>query len=314
MKNPDYSVVIPVYGTALSLPELAARIKTVFANDLKKTYELIFVNDCSPHADTAKKLDALLQADACVRVISLSKNYGQQAATLCGFSHSSGDYIITMDDDLQHWPENIADLIREQSHDVVIATFPDKKHTLKKRFFSKIKGYFDHLLLGKPKHIQLTSFRLINRVIVDAMLAMKSPYPFIPAQIFCITHDVVNVPVEHHERYDGRTTYTFLSMLRLFSNLMINNSSFLLNLLGRIGLAAAIMSFLAGSYYTFRAIYLDISVPGWTTLVVLILLFGGLLLFSVGVIGEYLVRMINTLEGKPSYVVRRARGFPDQFN
>jgi dolichol-phosphate mannosyltransferase/undecaprenyl-phosphate 4-deoxy-4-formamido-L-arabinose transferase len=303
MNDVMYSVIVPVYGTAKSLTEIAKRSNKTFT-ELNVNYEIIFINDCSPHPDSASTLATLAQTDPNVKVITLTKNYGQQPATLCGIKHSSGDYIITIDDDLQHWPEDFPKLIEAQSHDIVIASLKQKQHSLPKRMFSRIKGHFDYLLIGKPKHIRMSPFRLMNRLVADAITDIRTPYPFIPALLFMVSKDIANVDIDHHERFDGQTTYTFRKMLQIFSNLMINNSSFLLKMLGRVGLLAALGSFLFAGYIFTKALFVGSSVPGWSSLVVLVLFLGGMMLFGLGVIGEYLIRIINTLEAQPTYTVR----------
>ena len=235
------------------------------------------------------------------------KNFGQQAATICGIEIAKGDYIITMDDDLQHAPEDILHLIEKQKHDVVIAKFGNKKHSFFKQKTSAIKGFFDHIILGKPKHIKLTPFRLFNKSIAKAMFTRKTPYPFIPALLFSITDDIVNVDATHYARYDGESNYTFRTMLQMFSNLMINNSSFLLKAIGYIGISVSLFSVIFATIIIFKKIFFLTSLPGWTSLILTILFFGGLILFSLGIIGEYLIRIVATTENRPMYFIRKIK-------
>ena len=164
------SIVIPVYNTVTSLTNLVKRIDDTLS-PLGVCYEIIFVNDASPNPETWPHLEKLALTHKQVRVVSLMRNFGQQAATLCGFEHAMGDYILTMDDDLQHRPEEIPNLWEERSHDIVIGQFSRKHHSLFKRITSRLKGWFDHILIGKPKNIHLSSFRLLNRSVVDDIVA-----------------------------------------------------------------------------------------------------------------------------------------------
>lgn len=307
MNSKRYSIIIPVYGTTRSLTELADRIDAVFRSLHEKTYELIFINDCSPNPDTDKTLQHLHEANPNVSVITFGKNFGQQAATLCGIHHARGDFVITMDDDLQHKPEDIPLLIQKEDHDAVIASFAVKKHPAAKQLASKLKGWFDRIILKKPKNLQLTSFRLFNRNIIDGLKNCQTPYPFIPAMLFRLTADVVNVEVGHYNRLDGHSQYTLWKMVSIFSNLLINNSYLLLKALGVIGIGGLILSILFSSYLVIRYLFWGFGVSGWASLILAVTFFGGLVLFGLGIIGEYLLRILANLEHKNMYHIKRVQ-------
>lgn len=303
-----YSIVIPVYKSSSSLIELAERTEQLFLKMPNAEYELIFVNDSPFSKKTVDTLEVLAQRNPQIIVIELMKNFGQQAATLCGIKYAKGDYIITMDDDLQHWPEDICKLMEEQEHDVVIARFRDKKHSPFKRFTSEIKGYFDHIILGKPRFLRLSPFRLIKAEVAKLMERRKTPFPFIPALLFEITDDLVNVEIGHHPRMEGKSNYSFTKMVQVFSNLLISNSSFLLRIMGYIGIITAVIACIATTIIIAKKILFGTVVSGWSSIMVLILIFGGMTLFTLGVIGEYLIRIIATTEERPVYHVRNIYG------
>ncbi|QTN39146.1 glycosyltransferase family 2 protein [Cryomorphaceae bacterium] len=304
---PQYSVVIPVYNSLNSLGDLTDRLTAVFSG-LDASFELVYVDDCSPNPKTWPKL-LELSAQPNVRAIRLTRNFGQQAATICGLEHALGDWVITMDDDGQHAPEDIPKLIQERNHDVVIGQLQEKKHTLSKRFFSWVKARFDRIILDKPKGLRLSAFRLIRRETVENMLQLvRTPYPFLPAMMFYVTKDIVGVPVGHFDRSEGKTGYTLRSMFRLFKNLLINNSSLLLRYIGNLGITIALFSFVLGIYFIYKKLFFDIETVGWTSVIVSVLFIGGLVLFTLGVLGEYLIRIINTVERRPLYIVREEVG------
>lgn len=302
-----YSIVVPVYKTATSLIELADRIDKVFSKLEYSDYELIFVNDSPFYIDSVKTLDQISINNPKVIVIELMKNFGQQPATLCGIENSNGDYVITMDDDLQHAPEDILQLIKFQEHDVVIASFSNKKHNYFKRVTSDLKGYFDHIVLGKPKNINLSPYRLINSTVAKLMFKRKTPYPFIPALLFGITNDVVNVEVEHHKRFEGKSNYNLIKLIQVFSNLIINNSSILLRFIGFLGISISFFSIVFGVIILIKKLVLAYVVPGWSSTMIALLFFGGMTLFSLGIIGEYLIRIISTTEHRPIYFIRKIK-------
>ncbi|WP_299367922.1 glycosyltransferase family 2 protein [Winogradskyella sp.] len=298
-----FSIVIPVYKSSKTLFRIADKLEKVFST-LPYDYEIILVNDSPFYEATNEALRELVSENKKVVGIKLTKNFGQQPATLCGLNYAKGDYIITMDDDLQHNPDDISKLIALKAHDVVIAKFPKKQHSLFKNLGSKIKGYFDHVILGKPKHIKLSSYRLMSKATAEKILSIKTPYPFIPALLFSVTNDIVNVEIDHHTRDEGRSNYTFFKMLKLFSNLIINNSSLLLRFIGYLGFSSALVSVVIAVVVVVKKMTQEYILQGWTSLILSVLFFGGLTLFALGVIGEYLIRIVGTAESRPVYFVR----------
>ena len=156
------SIVIPVYKSTGTLKELTQRIEEVFLKLSDLDYEIIFVNDSPFWEETKIVLRELLESPQRIVAVELTKNFGQHAATLCGFEIARGDYVLTMDDDLQHAPEDIPLLLEHASHDAVIAKFPDKQHSLFRRVMSRVKSEFERIILEKPAEIRLTAFRLLN--------------------------------------------------------------------------------------------------------------------------------------------------------
>jgi hypothetical protein len=146
---------------------------------------------------------------------------------------------------------------------------------------------------------------MLSRVVVEGMLSIRTAHPFIPALMLHVTRAVTGVDLEHARRRQGRSSYTLAKRLRLFSDLIVHNSSLVLRLVGQIGVGLALLSFLLAGYIIYRKLAHQIGVMGWASLFTAQLLIGGLLLFSLGVVGEYLVRIIESSEAKPTYFVRR---------
>lgn len=298
------SIVIPVYNSTF-LEEIAARVARVF-HGREETYELIFVDDGSNDPEVWRALGRLAQASPSVRAVQLTRNFGQSAATLCGLREARGDAIVTMDDDLEHAPEDIPRFLALSGHDIVVARFARKQHSLPRRAASRIKGFFDWLIVGKPRHMQLSAYRMLSRGVVDGMLSIRTPHPFLPALLFHVSRDAVALPLEHHSRPGGgRSRYTLGTLARLFSHLLIQNSSLLLRLVGQTGIALALLSVTTAAYVVYRKLAHGIPVAGWASLFATLLLIGGMLLFGLGVIGEYLIRIIESSEARPAYFVRQ---------
>jgi glycosyltransferase involved in cell wall biosynthesis len=303
------SIVVPVYNSPV-LEELAGRIDAVFAALPEHRYELILVDDFSPRPEVWPTLERLARERPAVRAIQLTRNFGQQPATLCGLAAARGDVAITLDDDLQHSPEDIPKLLALADRDIVIGQLTQSRHSPLRRFASRAKGFFDRILIGKPRDIQLSSFRLLRRTVVDGVLQIRTSHPFLPALMFHVSKDVAGVPVEHGRRREGKSGYTVLKLLRLFSNLLINNSSLVLRLVGWIGILFSGFSFFLAGVVIYRKLVHSISVQGWASLFAALMLIGGLLLFSIGIVGEYLIRIIEASEARPTYFVRHRLGFP----
>jgi dolichol-phosphate mannosyltransferase/undecaprenyl-phosphate 4-deoxy-4-formamido-L-arabinose transferase len=303
-KTPVYSVVVPVYNSTDSLIELVDRIEAVFAEQVPDAYEIVMVDDGSPNAGSWACISELAKTHKSVRGIQLMRNFGKPSAILCGMSEARGDYIITMDDDLQHRPEDIPVLLAAREHDVVMGAFRNRQHSSSVRSSSRIKGWFDYKLIGKPRHIANSPFRMLKAEVVKAFSGIRTPYPFIPALIFHVTNDVVNVEIDHDARKFGQTGYSWRKRFGQFLRLLINNSSFLLQLVAGVGSVMALISIVYAAYLVVHTLVLRTSVAGWASLMVVTLFIGGLVLLSLGVIGEYLIRIINGTEQRPAYVMR----------
>lgn len=304
----NVSVVIPCYKSTESLIRLVERLRLVFTSAVMESYEIVLVDDGSPHQDTWSIIVELSNKYSEVRGLQLSRNFGKPSALLCGYSAAIGKWVIAMDDDLQHQPEDIPILLGQRQHDLVMGQFVTRKHALWQRMASNFKSWLDYKLLDKPRHVYLSPFHLIGRSAINAILAINTPTPHIGALMMHVTRDVVMVNVRHEKREIGKTTFTFIQRVRQFSNLLINNSSLLLNLVAKLGISLSLLSLLYGSYIAFRRIFSDAIVEGWTSLMVVTLGMGGILMFSLGVVGEYLLRIINGLENRPAYVVRKRSG------
>jgi dolichol-phosphate mannosyltransferase/undecaprenyl-phosphate 4-deoxy-4-formamido-L-arabinose transferase len=301
-----FSIVVPVFNSTSTLEQLVQRIGAVFASLPQFDHEIIFVDDASARPETWPTMQRLAREHAHVRSVQLMRNFGQTPATFCGMNLAQGQYIITMDDDLQHAPEDIPLLIAEREHDVVFAQFRQLKHSVPKRALSALKNLILSILIDKPKGLQLTGFRLLRRELASAMLsAVTSPQATLPPLLLFMTRDVATVQVQHNPRIEGESNYTLSRVFKLARDLVLNETVLLLKLIGRLGFTIAFLSFLGGVVIFARRLILDSTVVGWASIMVVLLSVGGLILFCLGIIGEYLARLISGVEGRPAFVVRR---------
>lgn len=298
-------MVIPVYNSTRALPELAGRIGAIFSEKIKEPYEILFIDDGSPDPETWKTLASLAQQFSSVKAIQLRRNFGRSAAVLCGLQEMKGSWCIVMDDDLQHQPEDIPKLIRKREHDVVFAQFQRKQHGWVTRTGSYITTLVEHEVLGLPPRIRNSAFIMVKEDVARLMLTIKTPHPFIPALILAVTNDIGTVEVDHKPRKYGTPAYTFLRRLGNFSDLIINNSSILLRAVALLGVIVGVLGSFYGLYIFLRSWIYGSSIPGWASVMVAILVLGSLTLITLGVAGEYLLRIIQGIEYRPLFVVKQ---------
>jgi glycosyltransferase involved in cell wall biosynthesis len=241
-----------------------------------------------------------------IKIIQLTKNFGQHNAVICGFQHALGTYVITMDDDLQNPPEEIPKLIEEikKGYDAVIGALDTKQDTLLKKIGSSLITYLNSRIFSTPNHIRLSSFKIMTNAVAGGISVLKTPYPFISGMLFSVTRNITNVTVRHEARRYGHSNYTLSKLFKLAFNLIINYTSLPLRFLSAVGIIFCILSFFMGLFFIFKKLLLRQVPAGWTTLVVLLSFFNGLLLIILSIIGEYLARIIGEASNKHQFVVR----------
>lgn len=301
--RPTYSIVVPVYQSHASVRELVERTTTVL-EQMHEPFELVLVDDGSSDPETWKTLRELHDNSGNVTVARLSRNFGKSNAILCGLTLASGAWIVTLDDDLQQRPEDIPKLAELRDHDVVVASYTNRNHSFASRLFSRIKRQFDRHILGLP--CPMSPMKLIKAIVVEGMLKNVSPHPFVPALLSHVTTDFVTVPLQHSPSRHGKSRYTFARKWRQFSNLIIGNSAITLRLIGRIGVTVSIGGFAYAGYVVTRYFLGTAPPPGWSSLIVINLVFGGLMLIALGIVGDYLARLMHTADRRPPFHLRES--------
>lgn len=299
--SPTYSVVVPVYQSHGSVRELVARTAAVFEK-VGESFEIILVDDGSTEPRTWETLKSLHDDSTHVTAARLSRNFGKSNAVLCGLTLARGAWVITLDDDLQQRPEDIPRLLELRDHDVVVASYTGRNHALAARVFSRIKRQFDRHILGLP--CPMSPMKLIKSVIVEGMLKNSSPHPFVPALLSHVTTDFVTVALQHSASRHGKSRYTLARKWRQFSNLIVGNSAITLKLIGRLGVTVSLVGFLYAGYVVTRYFLGAAPPPGWSSLIVINLVFGGLILIALGIVGDYLARLLHTADHRPPFHLR----------
>lgn len=298
----NISIVIPVYNSEAILPELNRRIDAALAGI---AYELIFINDKSTDGSW-DQIKLLTSSHQHLTGINFRKNYGQDNAIMAGLRFTSGEYVVIMDDDLQHAPEDIIKLYHKccEGYDICYANFASKKQAVWKNAGSWLNGKCAEILLNKSRGIYLSPFQIVKREVIDRVIQYRGPYPYIQGLLLDLTDNTTQIDVEHHKRYAGESNFTFIRSLRIFLKLVTSFSVIPLRIATMMGLVSSTVGFLLVPYYLYSHFWGDRIVEGWTTIVLLQLIVGGLILLSLGIIGEYIGRMYLNINNKPQYDIK----------
>ena len=302
--HPTYSIVIPVFQS-----------REIVATTIKETlevmrergllFELILVNDGSRDGSW-EVLQSMTTCEPELTAIDLIKNFGQHSALVCGFAHARGDFIVTMDDDGQNPPAEILKLIPKmnEGYDVVFGEFIRKRHGCCRALGSRAIGCLNAWMFGKPRDVTLTNFRMIRREVITRLLDYNTADPYIPALLLMFAGKIANVPVVHRPRADGRSHYGFVRIAGLVGRILFNYSPLPLRWVCGFGLVVALLCFLYFASLTIAAWAGGGVVPSRVIPLVIVSLFGGIIMLMLGMMGEYLARILNLVSGKKSYVVR----------
>lgn len=302
-----YSLVIPCYRSAGCLRQLVQRIVAVL-EARGDPFEIVLVDDASPD-DTWNVIEELAAGDTRIRGLEMQFNVGQYVATLCGLKHARGDLLITMDDDLQHPPEELPRLIEALDSrpdlDCIMGRYDRKQHGMVRNLGSRLMTRLNVWLYGAPRDIVPSSFRIMRRELAEALCAHGTVRPVLSPLIFRSTRRIGNVDVRHEPRGQGRSGYRLPRLVSIVLDSIFSATTLPLRLVCGLGLTAASGSFLLGLYYFVRYFTQRTKVQGYTSQVLLIIFFGGLTLFAIGLVGEYLSRVIQEVRRPPQFALRR---------
>ncbi|MFO1025410.1 MAG: glycosyltransferase family 2 protein [Acetobacteraceae bacterium] len=301
------SIVVPVYRGAATVGRLVEALSDLHpAGGL----EIVLVNDGSPD-NSAEVIKALLPT---VRVpvtyIEHARNYGEHNAVMTGLRHVRGDYIITMDDDLQNPPEEVVrlyDHARQGGWDVVYTRYAEKRHDAWRNLGSRFANAVADRLLDKPKGLYLSSFRCMSAFVVRAVTRYSGPYPYVDGLVMQVTQHIDSIPVLHLPRMEGRSNYTLQRLVRLWLNLATSFSLAPLRFAIYAGLAMSIAGAIGAVATIAEALFMHNTPSGWASTMTVLLLVSGAQSMILGVLGEYVGRTFLSANGKPQGTVRMVR-------
>ena len=307
-QRPRLSIVIPVYNSEDLVAATVDRTVSYLAAE-GFPFEIILVNDGSTDGSWKVIADKAGRDDRLV-AIDLLQNYGQHTAVFAGLRESDGDYAITMDDDQQNPPEEIGKLVAkaEEGFDLVIGRFRQKAHRLYRRLGTRLVGWMNKRIFGKPDDFVLTNFRCIRRDVVERMVSYRTAYPYIPGLALMFSADRANTWVEHHPRPAGKSNYSFARIVAVVLRILFNYSSFPLRFVSLLGLIITAFSFGLTAFLLVKALVVGTSVPGWASVAVLLSFFNGMSLLILSMLGEYTVRLLNQSSQTDPYHVKATVG------
>ena len=296
------SVVVPAFNSeSFILVTLARIIRSL--ESLGNPFELVVVNDGSSD-NTWRVLQQLAKVDVRIIAINLLKNYGQHSALMCGLRHSSGQYVVTMDDDLQNPPEEIPRILNfcvEGDFDLVIGEFKEPKKARYRMVGTKFVNRVVTRVFNKPPDLKLSTFRVIRRDVVERVCQSTNPTPYITGELLFAAASVSNLNVRHDERIVGKSTYNPFRIFELMRRITFSYSIDLLRFTCRIGTLTSVFAFVLSLVMLIRGLILNGVAPGWTSEVTTISFFAGIIILLLSMIGEYLsVVLLQTLD-TPAY-------------
>jgi polyisoprenyl-phosphate glycosyltransferase len=301
---PDISVVVPVYRSQRTLRELYRRLAAALVA-IDPGFELILVEDCGDD-ESWRIVSEIASEDSRVRGIQLSRNFGQHAATICGFAHARGRWIATLDDDLEQPPEYLPALYEKarEGYDLVYGIYPSRTHSVWRNATSSVARWLFSKAIPSLNH-SYTSYRFIRADVARALTQFDSPFPFVDGYLSWLTNRYATVAVPHGARVQGGSNYTLSKLIKHTINIFVTFSDLPLRLATWLGLAAFLVGMFWLTVVVGRSLIGGISVSGYASIMVGILLFGGVQLLVLGIFGEYLGRMNFKSSKKPLFMVAR---------
>jgi glycosyltransferase involved in cell wall biosynthesis len=298
----EISVVIPVYNSSNCIAEVVTQVTNTLI-EMSVKFEIIIVDDGSSDGSWAAIKDLSVN-NVFVKGFSLAKNFGQHKATLCGLSNASGKYVVTIDDDLEHKPLDIKELyhkIKDSEYDLVYGVSKNKKKSFARRsmtafykFISKVENPYAGL--G-------SSFRILKNDLVQKVVTHNNHLFFVDELVLWYTSNISSCQLNFQQSKKLSSGYSLSSLFRLSSNVLMISSTMPLKLVKTLGLSMSFISFLIGTFYLLKKILFK-SPAGYTSIIVSVLFSAGMIMFCIGIIGEYLGNVLMLQNQKPAFYIK----------
>lgn len=304
--SPYISVVIPVYKAEGCLHELYERLKTTLET-ISMEFEIILIEDFGGD-NSWNVIEQLAHIDPRIRGMQFSRNFGQHYGITAGLDHCRGEWVVVMDCDLQDQPEEIIRLHEKalEGFEIVLARRGQRKDKRIKRFTSwcyyKVFSYLADIQYDG----EVGNFRIMSRKVVENFRTMRERLRFLGGLVQWMGFPTASIEVEHAERHEGKSTYTFSKLWRLATDTIIAHSDKPLRLAVRFGFTMATISFIYGSYILARALFYGSAIMGWSSLIVSLYFIGGIIIAILGILGIYIGKTFDETKKRPLYIVGRS--------
>lgn len=308
-KREKISFVIPCYNSTHTIGSVVQEIKEVMQTVLVRyDYEIVLVNDGSPDGTTYGAIMDIVKSEDNIKGINLARNFGQPSAVMAALNHTTGDYVVCGDDDGQTPFNELPKLMEkiEEGYDLVEAKYAVReKRSLFRRLGTIANEGMATWLIAKPKGLELTTYWVTRRFVVDQMIAYPNSYPYLGGLMLRATQTACNVNVTHRERLSGKSGYNLKKMIELWLNGFTSFSVKPLRIMSVIGIIVAILGFFYGLFVIISKL-VDPSInAGYSSIMAIMLFMFGVLFFFMGIIGEYVGRIYISLNKAPQFVVRQ---------
>lgn len=312
--NKDISIVVPIYYEEENIFPLYERLKKVISDELDLNYEIIFINDGSKD-DSVKNIKKLRTQDGNIKLIDFSRNFGHQIAVTAGLEHTTGEVSVIIDADLQDPPELIIDMYKKykEGYDVVYAK---RKSRAGESFFKKRTAKIFYRLLDFISEVDIPldtgDYRLMSRRVVEQLNSMPEKNRFIRGLVTWVGFKQTSVEYNREKRHAGETGYSLSKMIKFSLDGITSFSTFPLKIATIFGTLISGVSFI----YILRIIYLkyftEKTIQGWSSIMVSNLFLGGIILLTLGILGEYIGRIYTELKNRPQYIIKEKYGFGEE--
>ncbi|MBQ7333699.1 MAG: glycosyltransferase family 2 protein [Clostridia bacterium] len=308
------SFVIPCYCSEKSVGNVVSEVVETVTSDGRYDYEIICINDFS-HDNTLEVLKALAKENEKIKIINFSRNFGQHSALMAGFNYVTGDIVVCLDDDGQNPPSEMFKLIDklEEGYDLVSAKYKqEKRRSLIRKLGTKISFWMSSYFIGKPKDIDLNSYYVFRRYVVDEIIKYKNAYPFVHGLILRITRNMANVEIEHKTREHGKSGYSFKKLLSLWMNGFTAFSEKPLRLASLFGVLCSLGGFAYGIVTIIRKILYPEILTGYSSIMTAVLILSGIIMLFLGLLGEYIGRIYISINNAPQFAIKETFNIKDE--
>ena len=304
------SIIIPLFNSEQTIYNLCSEVIESWPTNSahsNQSFELVLINDCSTD-NTLNECEKLKKAyPNLIFFYDLVSNVGEHNAVMAGLNQCKGDWAIIIDDDFQNPVSEIHKLLDfslSNEFDVIFTKYSKKKHSAFRNLGSLFNEKVANFVLKKPKGLYLSSFKALNRLLIDQAITYKGPFPYLDGLILDATQKIGIIEVAHNARSQGESGYTLKKLAQLWSNMFFNFSILPLRMSIFFGIATSLLAFSFG-LYSFIESFLQPDLPPGYSLTIIILLFGfGMLQLSIGIVGEYIGRIFISNNGRPQFIIR----------